>query len=112
MLFCDGPMHQSGRRQLVFGVRGDIRVHLTTYGSARPLHSGHYGNWAPHPTDTMMRLLTSLKDEDGNILVPGYLDEVDPISEAERAAIAAMPPVDAQLRDELALGRGSVIAHM
>ena len=105
MLFCDGPMHQSGRRQLVFGVRGDVGVHLTSYGPARPLHSGHYGNWAPHPTDSMMRLLTTLKDEHGNILVPGYLDEVDPISEAERAAIAAMPSVDAQLREELALGR-------
>jgi acetylornithine deacetylase/succinyl-diaminopimelate desuccinylase-like protein len=105
MLFCDGPMHQSGRRQLVFGVRGDIGVHLTSYGPDRPLHSGHYGNWAPHPTDTMLRLLNSLKDEQGNILVPGYLDEVDPISEAERAAIAAIPSVDAQLRDELALGR-------
>ncbi|MEE4278079.1 MAG: M20/M25/M40 family metallo-hydrolase [Halieaceae bacterium] len=105
MLFCDGPMHQSGRRQLVFGVRGDIGVHLTAYGAARPLHSGHYGNWAPHPTDALMRLLATLKDMDGNILVPGYLDEVQPITEAETAAIEAMPRVDEQLRDELALGR-------
>lgn len=105
MLFCDGPMHQSGRRQLVFGVRGDIGVHLTVYGPARPLHSGHYGNWAPHPTDALLRLLATLKDIDGNILVPGYLDPVAPMTEAEAAAIAAMPPVDAQLRDELALGR-------
>jgi len=105
MLFCDGPMHQSGRRQLVFGVRGDIGVHLTAYGPARPLHSGHYGNWAPHPTDALMRLLATLKDMQGNILVPGYLDEVTPITEAEAAAIAAMPRVDAQLQDDLALGR-------
>jgi acetylornithine deacetylase/succinyl-diaminopimelate desuccinylase-like protein len=105
MLFCDGPMHQSGRRQLVFGVRGDVGVHLTIYGAARPLHSGHYGNWAPHPTDALMRLLATLKDMQGNILVPGYLDEVVPMSEAEAAAIAAMPRVDEQLREELALGR-------
>jgi acetylornithine deacetylase/succinyl-diaminopimelate desuccinylase-like protein len=105
LLFCDGPMHQSGRRQLVFGVRGDMGVHLTAYGPARPLHSGHYGNWAPHPTDALMRLLATLKDMDGKILVPGYLDEVTPMSEAERVAIAAMPAVDDQLRDELALGR-------
>ncbi|GAB5414456.1 MAG: M20/M25/M40 family metallo-hydrolase [Congregibacter sp.] len=105
MLFCDGPMHQSGQRQLVFGVRGDIGVHLTMYGAARPLHSGHYGNWAPHPTDALMRVLATLKDINGKILVPGYLDEVDPISEAEEVAIAAMPRVDDQLRAELALGR-------
>ena len=105
LLFCDGPMHQSGLRQLVFGVRGAMGVNLTTYGPLRPLHSGHYGNWAPHPTDTLMRLLTSMKDEQGRILIPGYLDEVVPISERERRAIAAMPVVDATLQGQLALGR-------
>lgn len=105
MLFCDGPMHQSGKRQLVFGVRGDMGVHLTIYGPSNPLHSGHYGNWAPHPSDALLRLLATLKDIDGNILVEGYLDKVKPISEAERAAIAAMPAVDGQLQDALALGR-------
>ncbi|EAQ99257.2 Acetylornithine deacetylase/Succinyl-diaminopimelate desuccinylase [Congregibacter litoralis KT71] len=105
LLFCDGPMHQSGLRQLVFGVRGDIGVNLTLYGPSRPLHSGHYGNWAPHPTDALMRLLATMKDMDGNIQVAGYLDEVTPVSEAEQVAIAAIPSVDAQLQDELALGR-------
>jgi acetylornithine deacetylase/succinyl-diaminopimelate desuccinylase-like protein len=105
LLFCDGPMHQSGLRQLVFGVRGDMGVNLTVYGPSRPLHSGHYGNWAPHPTDALMRLLATMKDMDGNIQVAGYLDEVTPISEAEQVAIAAIPSVDAQLQDELALGR-------
>lgn len=105
MLFCDGPMHQSRQRQLVFGVRGSMTVDLTTYGPGRPLHSGHYGNWAPHPTDRLMRLLTSLKDDEGRITVPGYLDTVRPISDAERAAIAAMPDVDAHLRRELAMAK-------
>ncbi|MFK8042835.1 M20/M25/M40 family metallo-hydrolase [Congregibacter sp.] len=105
LLFCDGPMHQSGLRQLVFGVRGDIGVNLTLYGPSRPLHSGHYGNWAPHPTDALMRLLATMKDMDGNIQVAGYLDQVTPVSEAEQVAIAAIPSVDAQLRDELSLGR-------
>lgn len=105
MLFCDGPMHQSRKRQLVFGVRGSATVHLTAYGANRPLHSGHYGNWAPHPTDTLMRLLTSMKDEDGVITVPGYYDDVATPGKAEKAAIAAMPEIEKSLRDELALGR-------
>lgn len=105
MLFCDGPMHQSRRRQLVFGVRGSMTLDLTAYGPARPLHSGHYGNWAPHPNDTLMRLLVSMKAEDGSITVPGYLDEVRPLTETELAAIDNMPRVDDLLRDELALGR-------
>ena len=48
-LVCDGPVHLSGRRQLVFGVRGDANVNVTLYGPKRPLHSGHYGNFAANP---------------------------------------------------------------
>ncbi len=105
LLFCDGPMHQSRMRQLVFGVRGSMTVDLTTYGAIRPLHSGHYGNWSPNPTDALIHLLAAMKDDEGNITVPGYMDEVRPISSAERAAIAAMPRIDDVLREDLALGR-------
>ncbi|MBT8145172.1 MAG: M20/M25/M40 family metallo-hydrolase [Gammaproteobacteria bacterium] len=105
MLFCDGPMHQSGQRQLVFGVRGSATMHLTMYGPNRPLHSGHYGGWAPHPTDKLIRLLATLKDEAGNITVDGYSDDVRKITRAERRALAALPSVDAALADDLALAR-------
>src|SRR5690349_2623216 len=48
-VICDGPVHQSGRKQVVYGVRGDENVDITVYSANRPLHSGHYGNWAPNP---------------------------------------------------------------
>jgi acetylornithine deacetylase/succinyl-diaminopimelate desuccinylase-like protein len=41
-IICDGPVHQTGKKQIVFGVRGDAHLDLTVYGSKRPLHSGHY----------------------------------------------------------------------
>ena len=62
-IICDGPVHQSGRKQVVFGVRGDTNVDVTVYGAKRPLHSGHYGNWSPNPAMTLARLLASMKDE-------------------------------------------------
>jgi acetylornithine deacetylase/succinyl-diaminopimelate desuccinylase-like protein len=103
MLFCDGPMHQSRRAQLIFGVRGDITVDVTAYGATRPLHSGHYGNWAPNPIMQLAHLLTSLRDVSGRILIDGYYDDVAPLSTSERAAIAAMPDITQALRDELAV---------
>ena len=108
MLFCDGPMHQSGRRQLVLGVRGSMTVDLTTFGPNRPLHSGHYGNWAPNPNEILMKLLMSLKDDSGRVVVEGFLDDIRPVSGLERSAIAAMPAVDATLRSELGLGSNEV----
>ncbi|MGZ8843774.1 MAG: M20/M25/M40 family metallo-hydrolase, partial [Pyrinomonadaceae bacterium] len=32
-IICDGPVHQSGRKQVVFGVRGDVNVDVTVYGA-------------------------------------------------------------------------------
>jgi acetylornithine deacetylase/succinyl-diaminopimelate desuccinylase-like protein len=103
-LFCDGPMHQSRRLQLVYGVRGTFGVDVTVYGASRPLHSGHYGNWAPNPIVELMALLRSMRDEAGNILVAGYSDEVTPPSEAELAAIRSAPLVDDLLLEQLAIG--------
>ena len=108
MLFCDGPMHQSGRRQLVLGVRGSMTVDLTTFGPNRPLHSGHYGNWAHNPNEILMRLLLSLKDDQGRVSVAGYSDDVRTVSEQEAHAVAAMPSVDAQLKRELGLGNNEI----
>jgi len=103
MLFCDGPMHPSRRSELVFGARGDMTVDITTYGPSRPLHSGHYGNWAPNPVMQLTYLLTSMRDESGHILVDNYYDDVAPLTELERAAVAAMPDTTAELRNELAI---------
>ena len=47
------------------GVRGDVNVDVTVYGPVRPLHSGHYGNWAPNPAMELAQLLASMKDSNG-----------------------------------------------
>ena len=102
-VICDGPVHQSGRRQVIYGARGDLNVNLTVYGPDRPLHSGHYGNWAPNPALRLARLLTSMKDEGGHVLVPGWYDDVVPLGDVERRAIAAIADYDETLRRELGL---------
>jgi acetylornithine deacetylase/succinyl-diaminopimelate desuccinylase-like protein len=82
-----------------------MTVDLTAYGAVRPLHSGHYGNWAPNPNDTLVRLVAAMKDAEGRILIPGYHDAVRPVTPAERAAIDAMPVIDGPLAASLGLGR-------
>lgn len=102
-IVCDGPVHQSGRKQVVFGVRGDVNVDLTVYGAKRPLHSGHYGNWSPNPALLLAKLLGSMKDDRGNITVKGWADDVEPLGPAEMQAIAAAPRYDEQLKAELGI---------
>ena len=104
-IICDGPVHQSGRKQVVFGVRGDVNVDVTVYGAKRPLHSGHYGNWAPNPAMLLARLLASMKDDSGRVTINGWYDGVEPLGEAEQKAIAEAPAYDDELRSQLGFAR-------
>jgi acetylornithine deacetylase/succinyl-diaminopimelate desuccinylase-like protein len=104
-LFCDGPVHQSGRQQVVFGVRGVVGLELTLYGPLRPLHSGHYGNWAPNPAAELAGLVAGMRDDQGRILIDGFYDSVASLSEAVERALAGMPDPDSELRHGFALGR-------
>lgn len=102
-IICDGPVHQSGKKQIVFGVRGDTHLDLTVYASKKPLHSGHYGNWAPNPAMHLSKLLASMKDERGRVTIKGFYDDVMPLSAIEKKALAEVPSVDDQMKQELGI---------
>ncbi|MEM8930795.1 MAG: M20/M25/M40 family metallo-hydrolase [Acidobacteriota bacterium] len=104
-LICDGPAHQSGRPQLVFGIRGVVDMEITVYGAIRGLHSGHYGNWAPNPAMMLSRLLASMKDDEGLTTIPGYHEGEMEIDAADREAMASVPSYETELRDELGIAR-------
>ena len=105
IIMGDGPMHQSGRQEINFGNRGIASFKLTVYGPLKPLHDGHYGSWAPSPTVMLAALVMSLRDEDGHILIPHFYDDVAPVTEADKAALAALPDVETGLKTALGLGR-------
>lgn len=100
-IICDGPVHQSGLKQVVFGVRGDTRVDITVFGSKRPLHSGHYGNWSPNPAMLLIKLLASMKDDNGSVLIKDFYSDVIPLTALEKKALKEVPPVDIQMKEEL-----------
>jgi acetylornithine deacetylase/succinyl-diaminopimelate desuccinylase-like protein len=103
-LVCDGPVDQSGRQTVVFGARGDAHLAITVYGPRHGLHSGHYGNWAPNPAMMLAQLLAGMKDEDGRVLVPHFYDGIEPLSAAEKEALARAPVNDRMLMNAFWLG--------
>jgi acetylornithine deacetylase/succinyl-diaminopimelate desuccinylase-like protein len=104
-LICDGPVHQSRKQQIVFGARGIETLDITVYGPRRELHSGHYGNWAPNPAFMLVKLLASMKDDDGRVLIDHFYDGIEPLTETEKQAIADAPKFDEELKKELWLDR-------
>jgi acetylornithine deacetylase/succinyl-diaminopimelate desuccinylase-like protein len=106
LLFADGPRHQSGRPQVVLGVRGVQGAHLTLFGPARALHSGHYGNWAVNPAARLANLLASMRAADGRVTIKGYYDAVD--TELADRGVKADEALEKKLASELRLsGRES-----
>ena len=102
-IIVDGPRHVSGKKMISFGVRGDVNMNLTVYGPKRPLHSGNYGNWAPNPALSLVRLLATMKDDSGNILVAGYYDDVVSLSAREKEALTKIPNIEETLKKELGI---------
>ncbi len=117
-IFFDGPKHQSGRPQVVFGVRGVTGMEVTVYGPSRPLHSGHYGGWSPVPGQMLADLLASMKNETGEILIEDFNESTTSITEADRKAFATLPEVDDEIRKDLGLtwteieGRSLIESYM
>nr|HMQ54775.1 dipeptidase [Anaerolineae bacterium] len=85
---------------IITGVRGLAYMEISLRGSERDLHSGIYGGVVENPLNAMVRLLASLHDEQGRVNIPGFYDDVLPLTPAERAAINVGPVTDESLKAE------------
>jgi acetylornithine deacetylase/succinyl-diaminopimelate desuccinylase-like protein len=108
LVILDGPEHPSARPTVVFGNRGIAQATLTVYGPKAPLHSGHFGNYAPNPALRLARLLASLKDDDGRVLVDGYYDGVH-LTDADRAELARTPDDEVALRARIGIAEADKV---
>ncbi|WP_239691634.1 peptidase dimerization domain-containing protein [Hymenobacter lapidarius] len=69
------------------------------------MHSGHYGNWVPNPALALSRLLASMTDSTGRVRVAGFYDDVTPLTQAEKTALAQVPNMDKTIQQELGFAR-------
>ncbi|MFO7633076.1 MAG: M20/M25/M40 family metallo-hydrolase [Caldilinea sp.] len=100
---ADGPVHESGRATVLFGVRGVASFELHAHGANRDLHSGNWGGVAPNPLWTLVHLLATMKAPDGTITIEGFHDNMRPQSQLERQALAALPVDVMRVKQELGL---------
>ena len=105
VITLDGPRHPSGRPTMYYGVRGSAGVTITVMTSRNDLHSGNYGNWAPDPSMLLGKLLSSMKDSTGRVVVEGFYDDVTPLTPTEKKALAEAPNVEVELGREFGVAR-------
>ncbi|HEX7735559.1 MAG TPA: dipeptidase [Ktedonobacteraceae bacterium] len=95
VLSSDGGQYSEDRPSLTLACKGLAGVQIDVRGAKSDLHSGMYGGAVANPIHALTAILASLRSPEGKILVEGFYDSVLPLSDADRAAIAAIP-FDAQ----------------
>ncbi|HKV83702.1 MAG TPA: M20/M25/M40 family metallo-hydrolase [Ktedonobacterales bacterium] len=105
VITSDGPVDTTGRSVILFGVRGVLSFELRARGANRDLHSGNFGGVAPNPLWTLVHVLASMKDPQGNITIDNFYDDVLPPTDLEREALARLPVDEDELRASLGLTR-------
>lgn len=76
---------------LTVGLRGLMYAQIDVQGPFQDLHSGAYGGTVQNPANALAGIIAALRGPDGRIRVPGFYDDVVPLTEADRAAYAALP---------------------
>jgi acetylornithine deacetylase/succinyl-diaminopimelate desuccinylase-like protein len=91
VITSDGPLPENGHPKIECGVRGVIGFELRARGANRDLHSGNFGGVAPNPLWALVHLLSTMKNEQGEITIEGFYDNVQSPVELERLALARLP---------------------
>ena len=110
LVILDGPMHLTNRPTLVFGARGIATVRITTYGPYAPLHSGHYGNYAPNPAFRLTQILASMKDEEGRVTIPGFYDGVS-LSPEVKEILAQVPDDEKAIQKKIGISSSDKVGN-
>jgi acetylornithine deacetylase/succinyl-diaminopimelate desuccinylase-like protein len=76
---------------MCMGMRGLVAFDVTVRTGTIDLHSGVFGGSVPNPAHLLARIVAALHDDDGRVAVPGFYDDVRPLTGAEEASLALLP---------------------
>ena len=102
-IISDTGFFEGNRPAITLSLRGLMYAQIDVVGTAVDLHSGSYGGAVQNPANALAQIIAALKGPDGRIRVPGFYDDVVPLSEADRAAFAALPFDEAAYQSHLGL---------
>jgi acetylornithine deacetylase/succinyl-diaminopimelate desuccinylase-like protein len=98
IVISDTGMPDLKHPALTYALRGIVAFEITVHGPARDLHSGVFGGAVENPAMALARLLARVRDENGRVTIPGFYDDILPLSKVEREHAARYPLKDSQLK--------------
>ncbi len=109
--FSDSHIHETGRPLLILGLKGMVYVDLKVQGAAKDQHSMRATS-VPNPAWRLVWALSTLKDKNNRITIPGFYDDVRELTPLEQKAVAQIPCDENELKqffgiEEFLPGRSS-----
>ncbi len=101
VVVSDSSQFAPGVPAITYGLRGIAYYELFVEGPKQDLHSGSFGGGVTNPVNTLAKLLAALVDSDGRIQVPGFYDDVEPLTDRERAEFARLPFDEERFKKQL-----------
>ncbi len=100
-VISDVEFFAQGHPSITYALRGLAYFEITLIGPDHDCHSGMHGGALANPTNAIARLVASMHDEAGRVTIPGFYDDVLPLTDAERQAWAQLPFDEAGYAAEL-----------
>jgi acetylornithine deacetylase/succinyl-diaminopimelate desuccinylase-like protein len=101
VVISDTSQYAPGMPAITYAVRGILACEVVLRGPAQDLHSGIFGGAVTNPANALAALVASLHDEHGRVQIPGFYDDVLPLTDDERQRFAALPFQEAAFFKEL-----------
>ncbi len=86
----DGSQFAPGIPAITYGLRGLSYFQVDVQGPRFDLHSGVFGGIVQNPATALVEMLAQLKGPDGTVAIPGFYDDVLPLEQWEREAMASL----------------------
>lgn len=91
VLISDTSMLSENQPMVIYGLRGLAYMEVHATGPAHDLHSGAFGGTVYNPAQWLGEVIAALHDDSGRVAIPGFYDNVRPLSEEERSIMATVP---------------------
>jgi len=91
VVISDSSQFARNKPAVTYGLRGVTSVEVKITGPDRDLHSGGFGGAVPNPINVLAKIVASMHDDDGKVLIDGFYDNVLPVSDWEREQFTKLP---------------------
>ena len=92
-----------GQPAITYGLRGIVGFELRLTGPKQDLHSGTFGGAVTNPVNAICNLLAAIRDDQGRVRIPGFYDDVLPLSDRERQELARLPFREDKFQEQLGI---------